>query len=97
MLDVGLIGQNQGNDAWCLEKLGLPDSVVAKQPFPGPGNAIRIIGAVTQDRLVRQRQADKIVLEELKKTGWLAKVFQSFPVMTGIKSTAVKGDSRFSH
>jgi GMP synthase (glutamine-hydrolysing) len=76
------------------KKLGLPQEVVQKQPFPGPGQAIRIIGAITSERLRKQQQADQIVLEELKKTGWLDKVFQSFPIMTGIKSTAVKGDAR---
>jgi len=76
------------------KKLGLAESIVQKQPFPGPGQAIRIIGVITQERLAKQQQADQIVLEELKKAGWLKKVFQAFPVMTGIKSTAVKGDSR---
>lgn len=77
------------------KSLGLPDSIVFKQPFPGSGQAIRIIGEVTKKRLERQQKADQIVLEELKKAGWLKKVFQSFPIMTGVKSTAVKGDSRF--
>ena len=76
-------------------KLGLPESVVQKQPFPGPGNAIRIMGEVTQDRLKRQQKADAIILEELKAKGFLDKVFQSFPVMTGVISTAVKGDGHF--
>jgi len=75
-------------------KLGLPEKIIMKQPFPGPGQAIRIIGKVTKERLVKQQQADQIVLEEIKKAGWYSKVFQSFPVMTGIKSTAVKGDTR---
>lgn len=77
------------------KRLGLPSSIVLKQPFPGPGQAIRIIGEVTKERLQKQQQADQIVLEELKKSRWLKKVFQSFPVLTDIKSTAVKGDSRF--
>lgn len=76
------------------KKLGLPDSIVYKQPFPGPGQAIRIIGEVTEEKLVKQHQADQIVLEEIKKAGWYRKVFQSFPITTGIKSTAVKGDAR---
>lgn len=76
------------------KKLGLPASMVYKQPFPGPGQAIRIIGEVTEERLEKQHKADQIVLEEIKKAGWYRKVFQSFPVMTGIKSTAVKGDAR---
>lgn len=77
------------------QELGLADAIVYKQPFPGPGQAIRIVGEVTSQRLKKQQQADQIVLEELKKAGWLKKVFQSFPIMTGTKSTAVKGDSRF--
>jgi GMP synthase (glutamine-hydrolysing) len=75
-------------------QLGLPEEVLSKQPFPGPGQAIRIVGEVTAKRLKRQQQADEIVLEVLKETGWYEKVFQSFPVMTGSHSTAVKGDGR---
>ncbi|NOY14764.1 MAG: glutamine-hydrolyzing GMP synthase [bacterium] len=75
-------------------KLGLPPEVTNKQPFPGPGQAIRIIGSITKQRLAKQQQADKIVLEEIKKAGLYDQVFQSFPIMTGIKSTAVKGDAR---
>jgi len=77
------------------QRLGLPEELVFKQPFPGPGQAVRIIGEVTKKRLEKQQLADKIVLEELTKAGYLKKVFQSFPIMTGIKSTAVKGDGRF--
>jgi len=76
-------------------KIGLPENIVMKQPFPGPGYAIRIRGEVTADRLSKERQADKIVIKELEKAGWLPKVFISFPVMTDAHSTAVKGDGRF--
>jgi GMP synthase (glutamine-hydrolysing) len=76
------------------KKLGLSEAIVKKQPFPGPGQAIRIIGEITKARLKKQHQADQIVLQELKKAGWLSKVFQSFPIMTNIQSTAVKGDAR---
>ncbi len=76
------------------KKLHLPDDIVYKQPFPGPGNAIRIIGVVTDERLRKHQQVDSILLSELKKAGWLDKVFQSFPVLTGTDSTAVKGDAR---
>lgn len=75
-------------------QLGLPEVVLNKQPFPGPGQAIRILGEVTASRLQKQQQADQIVIEVLKKTGWYEKVFQSFPVLTGAYSTAVKGDGR---
>ena len=75
-------------------KLGLPQEFVQKQPFPGPGYAIRIRGEVTAKRLTQMEMADSIVLEELKKAKLLDKVFISFPVLTGAFSTAVKGDGR---
>lgn len=77
------------------KRLGLPEEFVQKQPFPGPGYAVRIRGEVTAKRLVQEKQADAIVLEELEKADLLTKVFLSFPVMTGSFSTAVKGDGRF--
>ena len=75
-------------------ELGLPDTFIYKQPFPGPGYAVRIRGEVTKERLAMEKQADGIVLEELEKAGWLSKVFISFPVLTDAYSTAVKGDGR---
>lgn len=77
------------------KELGLSDEFVYKQPFPGPGYAVRIRGVVTKERLEKERLADAIVLEELEKAGLLNSVFQSFPVMTGTYSTAVKGDGKF--
>lgn len=76
------------------EKLGLPKEVVFKQVFPGPGQAIRIIGEVNEERLNRQQQADVIVLEEVRKARLYDKVYMSFAVLTDTKSTAVKGDER---
>ncbi|RJQ38467.1 glutamine-hydrolyzing GMP synthase [Candidatus Microgenomates bacterium] len=76
-------------------RLGIPDEFVNKQVFPGPGYAIRIRGEVTQERLEKEKQADKIVLEELEKAGILDDIFMSFPILTGALSTAVKGDGRF--
>lgn len=76
------------------KKLELPDEIVFAQPYPGPGAAIRIIGEVTKERLKKYHQADEILNQILKKYHWEKKVFQSFPVLTGIKSTAVKGDGR---
>lgn len=76
------------------EKLGLPKEVVFKQVFPGPGQAIRIIGEVTEHRLDRQQAADAIVVEEIKKADLYYKVYMSFAVLTDTKSTAVKGDAR---
>lgn len=77
------------------EQLGLPHEFVYKQPFPGPGFAVRIRGEVTKERLEKEKEADAIVLDELGKAGVLEKVFISFPVMTGADSTAVKGDGSF--
>lgn len=75
--------------------LGLSDDFVMKQPFPGPGFAVRIRGEVTKERLEKVKLADKIVLEELEVAGILKDVFQSFAIMSGADSTAVKGDGRF--
>lgn len=75
-------------------KLGLPEDFVHKQVFPGPGQAIRIVGEVTPARLDMQQQADQIVLEEIRKAGLYRKVYMCFPIMTDTVSTAVKGDSR---
>lgn len=76
------------------KKLELPSEFIYKQPFPGPGFAIRIRGEVTQKRLSQLEKADRIVLEELSRAKLLDKVFLSFPVLTGAYSTAVKGDGR---
>ncbi len=77
------------------KSLGLPDEFVYKQPFPGPGFAVRIRGEVTHERLEKEKQADVIVMEELEKAGLLPSIFISFPVMTGADSVAVKGDGKF--
>ncbi len=75
-------------------KLKLPKEFVYKQPFPGPGFAVRIRGEVTEHRLMMEDKADRIVMEELKRADLLDRVFISFPVLTGAMSTAVKGDGR---
>jgi len=75
--------------------IGLPPDVVGKQVFPGPGQAIRIMGEVTEKRLGQQQQADSIVVEEIKKAGLYEKVYMSFSIMTNTFSTAVKGDGRY--
>ena len=75
-------------------ELGLPEEFINKQPFPGPGYAVRIRGEVTEERLRMEKKADEIVLFELGKANLLPKVFLSFPVMTNAFSTAVKGDGR---
>ncbi|MEN8258861.1 MAG: glutamine-hydrolyzing GMP synthase [Thermodesulfobacteriota bacterium] len=75
-------------------ELGLPDEAVFRQPFPGPGLGIRIMGEVTGERLDILRQADVIVLEEMKKSGWYNKVWQSFAVLLPIQTVGVMGDER---
>ena len=76
------------------KKLGLAENFVWKQVFPGPGYAVRIRGEVTPERLTKEKMADKIVMEELKKADLLKNIYMSFPVMSGAYSTAVKGDGR---
>jgi GMP synthase (glutamine-hydrolysing) len=75
-------------------EIGLPRDVVYKQVFPGPGQAIRIVGEVTEKRLDCLQKADQIVLEEIKKAGLYEKIYMSFPIMTNTVSTSVKGDAR---
>jgi len=75
-------------------ELGLPQEAILRQPFPGPGLGIRIMGEVTAERLHIIRQADVIVLEEIKKSGWYHKVWQSFAVLLPIQTVGVMGDSR---
>jgi len=73
---------------------GLPEDTIMQQPWPGPGHAVNIMGEVTEKRLEQVMQADEIVVEEMQKAGLYEKVFECFAIMTGSKSTAVKGDAR---
>ena len=75
-------------------ELGLPDDIVLRQPFPGPGLGVRIIGEVTPERLEKLRAADAIVLEELRRAGLEREIWQSFAVLPAIRSVGVMGDSR---
>jgi len=75
-------------------EIGLPDELVWRQPFPGPGLAIRIIGAITPGRLAILREADDVLLEEIKKNGYYKKLWQSFAVLLPLKSVGVMGDKR---
>jgi len=72
----------------------MPDEIISRHPFPGPGLAIRIIGAVTPVRTEILRQADAIVLEEIKKAGLYDDVWQAFAVLLPIKTVGVMGDER---
>ena len=75
-------------------ELGLPKEIVYRQPFPGPGLAVRILGEVTPKRCEILRNADSIVVEEMKTTGWYYKIWQSFAVLLPVRSVGVMGDER---
>jgi len=75
-------------------ELGLPETMVHRQPFPGPGLAIRIIGEVTAERLDTLREADWIVIDEIKAAGLYRNVWQSFAILTPVRSVGVMGDGR---
>ncbi len=82
--EVRLVGQ----------ELGLPEAMVLRQPFPGPGLAIRIIGEVTAERLETLRDADWIVIDEIKAAGLYRTLWQSFAILTPLRSVGVMGDGR---
>ncbi|MCL5022833.1 MAG: glutamine-hydrolyzing GMP synthase [Nitrospirae bacterium] len=76
------------------KELGMPEEIIQRHPFPGPGLAIRCIGDITKERLETLRKADAIVLEEIKTAGLYRKLWQAFAVLLPVKSVGVMGDSR---
>jgi len=75
-------------------ELGLPEEMVWRHPFPGPGLAVRCLGEVTADRLATLRQADAVFLDELRQHGWYRKTAQAFAVLLPVQSVGVMGDGR---
>lgn len=76
------------------EELGIPEEIVWRQPFPGPGLAVRIIGEVTPERLEILRQADAIVVDEIRRAGLHREIWQGFAVLPAVRSVGVMGDDR---
>jgi GMP synthase (glutamine-hydrolysing) len=74
--------------------LGVPDEILQRQPFPGPGLAVRVLGEVTPERLALLRECDDIVVSEIKEAGLYTKIWQSFAVLLPVKSVGVMGDAR---
>jgi len=75
-------------------ELGMPEDIIWRQPFPGPGLAIRILGDVTKEKLDVLREADEIIFQEIKKAGLYREIWQSFAVLPSMKSVGVMGDER---
>jgi GMP synthase (glutamine-hydrolysing) len=75
-------------------EIGLDDEFIVRQPFPGPGLAVRIVGAITRERLDLLRRADAIIAEEMRQSGWYKRLWQSFAVLLTVQSVGVMGDER---
>ena len=75
-------------------ELGLPEEILVKHPFPGPGLAVRLLGEITRERLETLRGADTVVVEEIRRAGLYEKVWQAFAVLLPVRSVGVMGDDR---
>jgi GMP synthase (glutamine-hydrolysing) len=75
-------------------ELGLPEEILVKHPFPGPGLAVRLLGAITREKLETLRAADAVVVEEIRRAGLYEKVWQAFAVLLPVQSVGVMGDGR---
>jgi GMP synthase (glutamine-hydrolysing) len=75
-------------------ELGLPEEILIKHPFPGPGLAVRLLGEVSRERLETLRAADAVVVEEIRRAGLYHKVWQAFAVLLPVQSVGVMGDGR---
>jgi GMP synthase (glutamine-hydrolysing) len=75
-------------------ELGVPDNILQRHPFPGPGLAVRVLGVLTPDRLAILREADLIAIEEIKRAGLYRTIWQAFTVLLPVRSVGVMGDER---
>ena len=76
------------------KELGLPDNIIRRQPFPGPGLAIRIIGDVTKERITTLQEADSIIRDEVERNPQFKHIWQSFAILIPVKTVGVMGDER---
>jgi GMP synthase (glutamine-hydrolysing) len=76
------------------KELGLPEEIIWRHPFPGPGLAVRVLGEVTPERVTTLQRADAIVIEELHRTGWYRRTAQAFAILLPVRSVGVMGDGR---
>ncbi|HET8674848.1 MAG TPA: GMP synthase (glutamine-hydrolyzing), partial [Blastocatellia bacterium] len=75
-------------------ELGLPEEIIGRQPFPGPGLAVRILGEVTADRVTLLQEADSVVIEEIRRADLYDRIWQSFAVLLPVSTVGVMGDNR---